>query len=57
MKRQNASHDRIFATIAAHQKAVAGLMVALKRNWRLADKLGDKATDDVDSKWIAAEKA
>ena len=57
MKCQNTSRDRIFATIAAHQKAVAGLMVALKHKWRLEDKLGDKAYDGDDPKWIAAEKA
>jgi hypothetical protein len=57
MKCQNTSRDRIFATIAAHQKAVAGLMVALKHKWRLEDKLGDKAYDGDDPKCIAAEKA
>jgi hypothetical protein len=57
MKRQNTSRDRIFATIAAHQEAVAGLMVALKHKWRLDDKLGDTAYHGDDPKWIAAEKA
>ena len=32
-------------------------MVALKRKWRLEDKLGGKAYDGHDPKWIAAEKA
>jgi hypothetical protein len=57
MRRQKTSGDPIFATIAAHQKAVAGLMVALKHKWRLEDKLGDKAYDGHDPKWTAAEKA
>jgi hypothetical protein len=56
MKRHT-PRDPIFATIAAHQKAAAALMVALKHKWRLEDKLGDKAYDGDDPKWIAAEKA
>jgi hypothetical protein len=57
MKRQKTSRDPIFATIAAHQKAAAALMVALKHKWRLEDKLGGKVYDGDDPKWIAAEKA
>ena len=37
MKCQKTSRDPIFATIAAHQKAAAALMVALKRKLRLED--------------------
>jgi hypothetical protein len=57
MRRKKTSRDPIFATIAAHQKAAAALMVALQHKWRLEDKLGDKAYDGHDPKWIAAEKA
>jgi hypothetical protein len=56
MKRHT-SRDPIFAAIAEHQKAAAALMVALKYKWRLEDKLGGKAYDGDDPKWIAAEKA
>ena len=38
-------------------KVAAALMVALKHKWRLEDKLGGKAYDGDDPKWIAAEKA
>ena len=55
--RQTTSRDPIFATIAAHQKAAAALMVALKHKWLLEDKLGGKAYDGDDPKLIAAEKA
>jgi hypothetical protein len=48
MKRQKTSRDPIFATIAAHQKAPAALMVALKRKLRLEDNLGGKACDGGD---------
>jgi hypothetical protein len=57
MKRQKTSRDPIFSTIAAHQKAAAELMVALQHKWRLEDKLGEKAYDGHDPKWIAAERA
>ena len=56
MKRHT-SRDPIFAAIAEHQKVAAALMVALKHKWRLEDKLGGKAYDGDDPKWIAAEKA
>jgi hypothetical protein len=55
--KRHTSRDPIFATIAAHQKAAAVLMVALKHKWRLEDRLGGKAYDGDDPKWIAAEKA
>jgi hypothetical protein len=55
MKRHT-SRDPIFAAIAEHQKVAAALMVAFKHKWRLEDKLGGKAYDGDDPKWIAAEK-
>jgi hypothetical protein len=48
MKCQKTSRDPIFATIAAHQKAAAALMVALERKLRLEDNLGGKACDGDD---------
>ena len=56
-RRASTARDPIFATIAAHQKAAAALIVALKHKWRLEDKLGGRAYDGDDPKWIAAEKA
>jgi hypothetical protein len=43
-----ASRDPIVATIAAHQKAAAALMVALKCKLQLEDNLGGKAYDGDD---------
>jgi hypothetical protein len=57
MKSHKTSRDPTFRTISVHQKAVAGLMAALKNQRRLEDKLGGKAYGGNDSKWMTSEKA